>query len=140
MKKWVIREKEIIADVQAEVFGKSREALFNNLVGAFSSIITDPERIQAKEKITFSLSAQDFQELVFSFVEKLIYLKDVRTILFKNGKFMLKEGKKPTLKATLYGEKITQRLPIKIDIKALTWHKFKVEKNDVWKATLVFDI
>jgi len=41
---------------------------------------------------------------------------------------------------TLFGQKLFN-LPIKVDIKALTKHKFNLEmKNGVYRLSLVFDV
>lgn len=141
MKKWIIREDKNIADILIEVYGKGELDLFQNVLQAFSSIITDLIKIKPKERITFKIKEDSFSSLVFNFIERLIFLKDTKGLIFKEGEFELKGDKNFILKTTLIGEKISQNLPIKIDIKALTYHKFKVEKKkSYYKATLVFDI
>lgn len=137
MKRWVVKEQENIADIALEVYGKDKEDLLQNILQAFTSIITDLKKIIPKEKISLILPVKTFPDLVFNFVEKLIYLKDAKGLLFKKGEFKI-ENKKITI--NLSGQKITPELPIRIDIKALTRHKFKVEKNNNYKINMVFDI
>jgi len=140
MKKWIVKEEKNIADVLIEAYGKNEQELFQNIVQAFTSIITDLENLKAKEKLSFKVKANEFAEIIFNFVEKLIYFKDVKALLFKRGKFVLKRNNELLLVVDLFGEKISDKMPIKIDVKALAHHKFKVEKNKCYKTTMVFDV
>jgi SHS2 domain-containing protein len=137
-KKWEIVEDKNIADVFLVVFGKTKNALLNNLLEAFAAIITEIKEIKnLKEKITFKVEAFDFSEQIFLFIEKLIYLKDTKYLIFKKGDFCFKKN---SIEATLFGQKLTH-LPIKVDIKALTRHKFDLKrKNSIYRLSLVFDI
>jgi len=137
-KKWEIVEDKNIADVFLVVFGKTKNALLNNLLEAFAAIITEIKEINnLKEKITFKVEAFDFSEQIFLFIEKLIYLKDTKNLIFKKGDFCFKKN---SIEATLFGQKLTH-LPIKVDIKALTRHKFDLKiKNGTYRLSLVFDI
>jgi SHS2 domain-containing protein len=136
-KKWEMAEDKNIADVLLIVYGKTKNALLNNLLEAFGSIITEVKKINLKKEITFKIKAENFSEQIFLFIERLIYLKDTKYLIFKKGSFRFK---KDSIEANLFGQKVTN-LPIKIDIKALTKHKFKLErKNGVYHLSLVFDI
>lgn len=141
MKKWWLKEEENIADVSIEIFGKKEEDLFNNLTEAFTSIITDHKNLRSKEKFSLKMTALNLEELVFNFIEKLIYLKDTKGLLFKKGKFVFKRNKKISLTSILFGQKISDNLPIKIDIKAIARHKFEVKREkNIIKTTVVFDV
>ncbi|MBI2641561.1 archease [Candidatus Roizmanbacteria bacterium] len=141
MKKWIIKEDETIADIQIEVFGKDEKELFENISDAFTSVITSPGKLSAAKEVSLKLAAKNIPELVFLFTEKLIYLKDVKQVLFKKGVFQCMFTQKGwTLYGLLSGQKIAEDLPTKIDIKAITRHKFSVVKNGYYKATLVFDL
>lgn len=141
MKRWVIKERENIADILVEIFGKDEKELFENLILAFSSIIAEIKKIKAKVKTNLELTGESFGQLVFDFLEKLIIIKDTQGLIFKKGDFILNKEKRIHLKAVLWGEKISDRIPIKIDIKAVTHHKFQVikEKKGL-KVRVVFDL
>jgi len=136
-KKWEIVEDENIADILVIVYGKTKESLLRNILFAFCSIVTEVEKINLKKEVTFKIKGENFSEQVFLFIEKLIYLKDTKHLIFKKGNFRFK---KKLIKATLFGQKLTD-LPTKVDIKALTKHKFKLEKKEgYYQLTLVFDV
>jgi len=136
-KKWEIAEDKNIADVLLVVYGKTKNSLLNNLLDAFGSIITEINKINLKKEITFKIKAESFSQQIFLFIEKLIYLKDTRHLIFKKGNFCFKKN---SIDGILFGQKLTH-LPIKVDIKALTRHKFDLKrKNGTYRLSLVFDI
>lgn len=137
MTQWKIVEDENIADIKLEVFGKNRIDLLNNLIKSFAEIITEINNLKEKRIVKLKLSFEKFEDLVFDLVNKLIFLKDTQFFIAKSANFKFE---KKSLIVDLKGQKITNNLPIKIDIKALTNHKFSVKKNKKWRAILVFDV
>lgn len=140
MKKWRVKERENIADVALEIYGADEVSLFENIVEVFASIIADHRALKAVKKKTVEIEEADLSNLVFKFIDRLIYLKDVEFLLFKKGKFTIKKNKRYKLRVELLGQKINESLPVKIDIKALAEHKFELKKNDYYQVTLVFDV
>jgi len=139
MKRWRVADKENIADIKLEVFGETKKELLRNLIQAFTERITEIKKIK-KEKVIKNLKirGENFSEVVFNFIEKLIFLKDVNFFLAKTGIFKFKNNE---LIFSLLGQTITKDLPIKTDIKALTQHKFQVKKEkNYYKVSLVFDV
>ena len=93
--------------------------------------------VNLKKEISFKIEGKNFSEQIFLFIEKLIYLKDTKHLIFKKGNFHFKKN---SIKVTLFGQKLTN-LPIKVDIKALTKHKFDLKrKGGIYYLSLVFDI
>jgi len=139
MKKWCVADKENIADIKLEVFGKTKEELLKNLIQAFTETVTEIKKVAKKEVIKdLKVKGENFSEVVFNFIEKLIFLKDTNFFLARTGIFKFKNNE---LTFSLWGQTITKDLPIKIDIKALTQHKFQVKKEKkYYKVSLVFDI
>jgi len=137
-KKWEIVEEKNIADVLVIVFGKTKHDLLKNVLEAFASIITEIKEIKnLNRKVTFKVKADDFSEQIFLLIEKLIYLKDTKHLIFKKGNFCFKKN---SIEITLFGQKLIH-LPIKVDIKAITKHKFDLKrKNRTYCLSLVFDV
>ncbi len=133
----VIEDKNI-ADINLKIWANTKEALFNEIISAFSNQITQTDKIKKKIKEEIILKEKNFSDLVFGFIEKLIYFKDAKNLIFKEGKIVLSNNQ---IKGYLFGQKINQDLPIKIDIKAITYHKFRVKKEkNFYCLYLVFDI
>lgn len=143
MKKWVVKEKENIADVFLEIYGKNEQSLFENITEAFCDLITCWKKIKEEEKFLLILESKNLEDLVFNFIEKLIYFKDVQGLIFKKGVFIFKKKEKSTLflRAYLKGEKIKKNTLIKTDIKSITYHKFAILRDKTgYKVHIVFDL
>ena len=139
---WKIFEDKNLADILVVVSGKNEEELFLHILQAFLNIITKAEKIMQKIEIPLKMQGKNLDELIINFINELIYLKDTKFQLFKSGSFKITFTKQGlSLYALLKGQKIGKKLPINADIKALTLHKFKVEKKaNKCTVTLVFDI
>jgi|SRR3989344_4441613 len=141
--KWKIIDNKNLADILLEVYGKNEEVLFSNILLAFLNIITDKNQIKEEKEILMKLAADSIPELIENFVNELIYLKDSKLLLFRGGKFKVSYTEKGlSLFAALKGQRLRRNIAIKTDIKALTRHKFGVEKKGrgYYKVTMVFDI
>ena len=129
-----------IADIALRAYGKTREELFENCALALMSCMADVGKIPAKEKKVVSVEGKTDKELLYNFLEELVYIKDVDGLLF--GKFSVKFSN-GSLDAQCSGATIEQigRKYMDKDVKAITMHMFEVkEENGKWVATVVVDI
>ena len=135
------------ADIAYEIYGKNIEELFNNSALALFNSMCNLKKIQPKIKKIIKLKNENIQDLLFDFIEELIFLKDSKYILFSKFKINIKqvhEGRSPynELEAICFGENINQsRHQLKTDVKAITYHKFELKKEkDRFKAQIILDI
>ncbi|MBI4450934.1 archease [Candidatus Woesearchaeota archaeon] len=130
------------ADVAFEATGKSLADLCENAGLATETVMAELSTIKPRLKHTVKLQASDQEQLVFKFLDELVYLKDAEQLLFSKIKATVVEGKAFKLVGLLQGDKINvakQRLGT--DVKAVTMHQFKVEKAAKgWRAIVVLDI
>ncbi len=125
------------ADVCLEVYGTSREELFENAAGAMLSLITDPRKVRpALEKM---IIVPGNGELLINFLNELLFVWDVErfipaevTVSFQG------EG----LTALIKGEPFDEdRHSIEVELKAVTYHKFAItETEGRFKATIIIDV
>lgn len=135
---WLVVEDKNIADLYIKVFGKDKINLLQNIIKAFSDQITNLNKLKPILKQKITIKENNLEKVIETLINKLIYFKDVKEELFNRGQFSFKNK---TLQVTLFGQKIKKNLPLKVDIKALTYHRFKVEKNKQgYQVDLVFDI
>src|SRR3989344_6809204 len=141
-----------IADAAFEVIGKDLNEIFRDAALATFSEMVDIFAVGSSETREIKVEGEKLDDLLFKWLEQLIYLKDAEYLWF--GKFdvnIQQKGKKYVLEATAYGEKITQDpKKMRTDVKAITRHMLKVEQftfDDVekkvrkgWRATFVLDI
>ena len=137
------------ADVMFEAYGKTLNKIFENAALATFEVQCNLRKIERKIKKKIKLKNDDIANLLFDFLEELIYLKDARYLLF--GKFRVKINKKlfgkPSskiyiLEAEIEGEKINpKKHELKTDVKAITLHKFELKKvKNGWKCRVLLDI
>ena len=98
--------------------------------------------MEKKIKKKFSLEGKNIGDLMFKFLEEIIFFKDSDALVFNSSEVDVKENKKLKLTAMLYGDKIDyKKQELKVDPKAVTMHKFEVKKEkDGYLARVVVDI
>ena len=131
------------ADVAFEVKGKTLEELFESAALALEqTMVKDLKTIKHKTKKSIKLKAKNPEELLFNFLQELIFLKDAKLLLFSKFKFKIKENKEYELKAEAHGEKLSpKKHELLVDVKAVTYHYYKVEKiKNSWKAFIILDV
>ena len=132
------------ADLAFEAFGKDTSELFENAGLALESAMVDVNSLETQEVKEINLKSDNLENLLSSFLEELVFLKDAEQLLF-NG--ILCNVRKIegvwTAKAKLAGEKIDrQKHKLGVDVKAITKHLFKIEKlsDKTYRCQIVLDV
>lgn len=149
------------ADIGIEVWGRTPAELFENAaVGMFAQIvdyglrITDyelnpqsPIRNQQppinnqQSAIHIEVEADNREFLLVAFLQELLYNFETKKILFK--KFEITYLDDRNIKCIARGEKITSPHQIVREIKAVTYHLLKIEKDEeknIWRTKILFDV
>jgi len=159
-------EKVSLADVAFQVSGKTLEELFSAAgLAVAATQIKNYKSIKPKTKKIFRLKGESIEQLLFKFLDELVFLKDKDLLLFNKfsgmkikqeksggrGARSLERGARGwrheaestfSLKCTSIGEKLdTERHISLVDVKAVTMHLFEVRKSGKgWKAKVVLDV
>ena len=129
---------EHTADIGLKAKGNSLNEAFANAAYGLFSIITDLRRVRTKESEVVTVRAEDYESLLFSWLNQLIYIFDVKHVLFKE--FEINRFAERSLKATCRGEKYDpSRHQIKIGVKSATYHMLKVDRGNN-KVQVIFDV
>lgn len=133
------------ADVAFEATGASLEEVFTAAAEATVNVmIEEPERIERKKKVEVRLTNDEADMLLFDFLNELVYLKDAKKLLLRVDEISVTEFDSAgySLAAALSGEELDpKRHPLGADVKAVTLHRFSLERTkEGWKATAVLDI
>jgi SHS2 domain-containing protein len=128
------------ADIGIIAYGADVKKLFSNAALALFSLITEPESIEEKLHLDLEVSSEDRDSLLVEWLNELIYLFDVKHILF--NRFDIESLTRNQLKATCYGEDFDpMKHNIKAGVKAATYHMLKLDKgDDGFKAQVILDI
>ena len=101
----------------------------------------------AQNKRTFEdfkkveLKNQNVETLLYDFLSELVYFKDAELLLFSRIKVEVTKNKIYNLKAVLHGEKLNKKHSQKVDVKAVTFHKFEIKKRAKdYIARVILDI
>ena len=128
------------ADVGIIAYGVDIEELFSNAALALFSLITELESIENKFHFHLEVSGEDIDILLIEWLNELIYLFDVKHVLFNH--FDIGSLTDNDLKATCYGEHFdAEKHTMKVEVKAATYHMLKLDKSDDgFKAQVILDI
>ena len=132
-----------IADVAFEATGKTLEEMFESAGLAVTNVmVKDMKAVKPKVRKTIKIKGKDVEKLLFNFLQEFVYWKDKDLLLFSKIIVKVKEEKDGySLSAQVSGEKIdNKKHEMLVDVKAVTWHLFKVEKAKLWKCRVVLDI
>jgi SHS2 domain-containing protein len=120
----------------AETFMAAADATLNVMVETLDAIFP-------RETKEFALDNERLDLLLFDFLQELIYYKDAQKLMLRVGRVQIKEKEgKFFLWATARGEKLDpERHHPRVDVKAVTLHRFRLEKTDrEWEALVILDI
>ena len=133
---------EHTADIMFEAYGKTLNELFENAALATEETMIELKEIKLKTLKEVEFKNDNVEKLLYDFLSELIFLKDAELLLFSKIKVKIKLVKKIyELKAILSGERLTNKHKQKVDVKAVTFHKFKIEKiNNNYLARVILDI
>ena len=124
------------ADIKFRAQGKTLEKVFESCVLAVSDYLTSGKKIKDKRKIKVSLSGKDHEEILYLFLDHLIYLLEVEHFVPSHAKIKIKDL---YLDAAVHGEDIGKNV-IK-QIKAATYAEMYIKKGKSgWEAQVVMDV
>ncbi len=136
---------EHTADVLVEAWGPTLEAAFEEMARGMFEIMTDTSKVEPKQKIEVHVCGFDLENLLYRWLEELLYYHDSQNLVF--SKFVVKRIEKRSdeeicLDAEVWGEPFDrERHEPRTVVKAVTYAGMKIEKrDDKWVASTVFDI
>ena len=133
-----------IADIAFRAWGKNLEEIFIAAGDAvINTMIDNLEAIALTETRTFNLENDQLDLLLFNFMQELIYYKDSSLLLLRAQQVHIEEkAGNYYLIATTQGERLDRdRHHQRVDVKAVTLHRFQLEKtDDGWIAMVILDI
>ncbi len=130
---------EHTADIGIATRGKDLKEAFANAAYAMFSLMVDLGTVVEREKQDVKVEAEDYESLLVSWLNELLYYLDTQQLLF--CRFEITDIQETSLQAHAYGERIdTSRHCLDIGVKAATYHMLRVEKRDGWWVQIIFDV
>lgn len=130
------------ADVGLRITGESLSDLFETAAGGvFDYIVVNRDEVRETETETVDLQAETAGDLLFSWLNELIFRSETRHRLYRSFHVQTAEDGR-SLKATIQGEAIdATRHTLDHEVKAITYHGLDLhEANGRWHAEMILDI
>jgi SHS2 domain-containing protein len=131
------------ADVAARLRGATLDELFGAAAGALTAAITVPEAVAPRQSLAVTLEAEDLELLLVDWVGELLFLFETEQFLVAAARPRVTEhDRRWRIDAEISGEtRDAARHPIKVLVKAVTFHGLRIERRaDAYETLLVFDI
>ncbi len=130
---------EVEADIGFEVWSETLEGLFKEAALALYHIMVDVSKVEPIVSREIRLEAPDLSMLLHSWLSELLFITDVEGLVFSQFDVKIEDNR---LEAVCKGEEINpEKHDPKTEIKAITYHRFSVKKEDgLWRATVIVDL
>jgi SHS2 domain-containing protein len=132
------------ADIAFKAWGKDLEETFIAAADATMNVmVEDVGSIQPRESRDIRLKNDHLDLLLHDFLQELVYYKDSEKLMLRARKVGIDVQSRPfTLEGIARGETLDpERHHPRVDVKAVTLHQFRLEKNDRgWEARVILDI
>lgn len=130
------------ADGKFQAFGKNLDEAFTNAALAMVSLMWDWEKIEKRVNFPVQVEGKDLEQLLFKFLEEIIYLLDTKNFLLGSVRNLALEKKEKgfSLQATFWGDNRPAQYEIFGDVKAITYNEMKIEKSDYFTIQVVVDM
>ncbi len=131
---------EHTADVKFQAFGKTIEKAYKNSGLALKESVCGKLKINKKIKKKIEISGEDFESLLYNFLEEFLYLLDAENFLLSKIEKVKIDKKIFSLTASLTGDNAAN-YKFTNDVKAVTYNEMFVKKlKEKWVAQVVLDV
>lgn len=129
------------SDVCVHAWGETiEEAFINTALGSFN-VVTPIEKIHPLKKENVFIESEDLKSLLYDWIEHLIILFDGDMMVYSKFDIIITETDgKYSLKGVMFGDKINEKNEIHSHVKAVTYHKMKIEKKERYDIQVILDL
>lgn len=117
------------ADCKFKAYGKTKEEMFSNAALALFNIMVDTNKVSATKIKEINVTGDDEYQLLYNFLEELLFLLDTESFLLHKVAEIKIEGK--VLHAKVYGDCGTKKYDVHGDVKAVTYNEMEITKKYV---------
>jgi len=135
-------EEIATADIAFEATSASLEGLFKEAANAVFDSLAEVGKVKPAVRKEIRLRNRELDKLLFDWLAEIILIKDRDEMLFNKAEVEISGDAPYSLEGVIWGEQIDlDKHELKNDVKAVTFHKFKIEKEKgVWRAFVILDI
>jgi len=132
---------EHTADIKFQAFGKDLNEAFENSALAMFNAMSD-KKINPKTKKKIKVNGKGLENLLYAFLEELLFLLDSKNFFVSKAKVNITEdkNKKFKLEAEVSGDSVKE-YETKMDVKAVTYNEMFIKKvGNKWITQVVLDV
>jgi len=118
---------EHTADGKFQAYGTTLEGVFENSAYALISFMTR-DKIKERIKKTIKVKGKDKEQLLYNFLEELLFLLDSKNFILSKIKKIKINEKKLILEAEVIGDNV-KNYEIFGDVKAVTYNSMFIKKQ-----------
>ncbi len=128
------------ADVKFRAYGKTLEEAFQHAALATFQVMST-QKIHPLIKKQISVTAHDYQALLYSFLEELLFLLDTEDFFLHTANVSLREKDDVLfLQADLFGDNV-KKYETHTLVKAVTYHEMAITKEKSrWVIQVILDV
>ncbi|MBS3079712.1 archease [Candidatus Pacearchaeota archaeon] len=119
---------EHTADIKFQAFGNSLEEAFISSFDALKEIIVEKNRIKSVKKIKLKVKGNDLKELLYNFLEEVLFLLDAKDFIASEIKNIKIDVKKNLFEADVLGDRVSN-YKISNDVKAITYNDMSIKEE-----------
>ena len=134
-----LRTIEHTADVGIAVRADSLRLLFERVATAMFALLAETDAARPEIEVRVRVQASDRQALFVQWLSELNFIHQTRHLLF--ARFSVRAITDRALAASAFGYAIRPHQPIRLEIKAVTFHRLRIRKRGrLWHARVIFDV
>lgn len=133
---------DVTADVGFRAYGKTMEEAFQNAGLAMFEVMTNISIIDPTILREIEIESEDPVALLYDWLSELLFIHDSENIIFSNFKVAItqKTNELYLLRGKAGGEAFNfNKHEIRDEVKAVTFHLMKVEKNNGYHVQVILD-
>ncbi len=130
---------EHTADTGILAYGSTLEETFASAARGMFSVMVDLDEVRPRESRRIAVEAPDQELLLAEWLSELLFVFETEFMVF--SRFEVEFPGPGHLQATAWGERIDpERHHVGTGIKAVTHHMLRLEHQDGYRATVIFDV
>ncbi len=128
---------EHTADLMVKAYGRTLKECFENAAFAMMDQIVDASSADLSDEVSITVEGTDLEELLYNFLSEVLFIFDAKGLVLGKFDVDLQPGR---LECKAWGETFDpEKHSPKSDIKAVTYHELKVDKDEP-SITVLFDV
>lgn len=128
---------EHTGDIKFKAYGVDLNEMFESCALAVSSVFSRGKKIKSTKKKDFVVHGNDYESMLYKFIEELIYLFDAEHFVVSKAKVKIKDF---GLMAVIYGDNVSKYKDLDA-IKSPTYAEMYVKQIEgMWECQVVLDV